>query len=268
MPNLRQIISLREKYDFSSRINDSFNVEAVKEHFEFKALQKAFSLESIKPLLEDVNVRRYFSVTTKKQIPNIIKYFEEQKKELVALLYIDITDFSLKTNSLSSEEITQRLDDYYNTLIPIIYEYKGEIEKIMGDGIICIFGAPFLNSYDCKKKYIKAESCARKIIKTFRRTENAVKIALHSGQIIYYKTPTDDYEEYTMIGKALTELYRLESISITNSINYFQNSAYDKLTSKFPLGIKITNTDYWEYGCQYVDLKGIGQKEHRYLTYK
>lgn len=268
MPNLRQIISLREKYASKEKINDSFNVDEAKKHFELEELQKAYSLEDYKPLFESINTRRYFSVTAKKQIPDIITYFEKQKKEWVTLLYIDITDFSSKTNNLSSEDITQRLDKYYQTLIPIIYEYEGEVEKIMGDGIICIFGAPFLSSTDYKTKYIKAESCARKIINTFRATENDVKIALHSGQIIYYKTPTDDYEEYTMIGKPLTELYRLESISVPNSINYFQNSGYDKLTSQLPLGIKIIDKKYWEYGSQYVDLKGIGKKQHRYLTRK
>lgn len=265
MPNLRQIISLREKYAPKENVNEAFSINEVKKHFEFEELQKAFSSEDFKPLLENFQRIEYFSVTGEKQTPDIIEYFEEQRKECVVLLYIDITDFSKKTDKLSSGEITKRLDNYYKILIPIIYEYGGEIEKIMGDGIICIFGRPFLKSANWQEKYIKAECCARRVINRFRHTINDVKIALHSGQIIYYKTPTDHYEEYTMIGKVLTELYRLESISIPNSINYFKDSEYDKLTAKLPLGIMI-NSIYWKYNFQRVPLKGIGIKEHRYLT--
>ena len=265
MPNLRQIISLREKYASKERINDSFNIHEAKKHLEFEELQKAIASEDFKVLSENISITKYFSVTAKKQIPDIITYFEKQKKEWVVLLYIDITNFSSKTNELSSEDITQRLDNYYNTLIPIIYEYEGEIEKIMGDGIICIFGAPFLKANNNQEKYIKAESCARKVINTFRTTENDVKIALHDGQIIYYKTPTDYYKEYTMIGKVLTELYRLESVSIPNSINYFQGSTYDKLISGHSLGITIANKN-WASGHRNVILNGIGEKQFKFLT--
>ena len=44
-----------------------------------------------------------------------------------------------------------------------------------------------------------------------------------------YKNKTENYPEYTMIGKPLTELFRLESVSENNSINYFHISSYDSM---------------------------------------
>lgn len=175
-------------------------------------------------------------------------------------LFIDITNFSTKTSKSSPEEITILLDNYYSHLFPIIYKHGGEIEKIMGDGIICIFGKPFLNVKDNVEKYNRAQSCARDIIVKFKDTNYSVKIALHNGEVMYYKTPTSLYEEYTMIGKVLTELYRLESISENNSINFFAGSYYDQLINKSKIKTNFKKSPYWTHYSESVKLKGLGNK--------
>lgn len=259
MPNLQQIISLRKKYAPKQQINDDFNLgrNVIEERRKYIELEKAITSKQIQPLLENLRTQKEFSVTPEKQTSEIIEYFEKREKVNVVLLFIDITGFSTKTRYLSPIEVTNWLDDYYHKLMPIIYSAGGEIEKIMGDGIICIFGKPFLEVEDIKEKYIKAESCARKIIKKFFGTRNEVKIALHNGPVIYYKTPVEYYEEYTMIGNTLTELYRLESVSKKNSINYFAKSHYAKLTKYKALGINIKNETFWEYSNEYHKLQGI-----------
>lgn len=260
MPNIKQIISLREKYAPVQKINDSFSVSEAKKYIEGQELKKAFASESFKPLFENINQTKYFSVTAKQQQPDIVKYFERNKKEWVVLLFIDITNFSSRTSKSSPEEITVFLDNYYNELFPIIYKHGGEIEKIMGDGVICIFGKPFLKSNNYIDKYNKAQNCARDIIKKFKDTSNSVKIAFHSGQVMYYKTPTSFYEEYTMIGKTLTELYRLESISVNNSINFFAGSNYDKYIDESKITNNFKKSQYWTYNTENVRLKGLGNK--------
>lgn len=262
MPNLQQIIALRKKYAPLQEISDSFNIQTKElgNYLEFQELEKAFSVEHFQPLFEHVPKTKFFAVTAKKQTSNIVDYFEKQEKVHVVLLFIDITHFSSKTYRDSPQKVTERLDNYYRELMPIIYKHGGEIEKIMGDCVICIFGKPFLNFTDCNIKYRKAERCARDIINHFKDSSNEVKIALHDGPVIYYKTPTEYYEEYTMIGNTLTELYRLESVSSSNSINYFTNSRYSRLIGEKPLGIVINDKSYWAHCCKKCTLQGIGER--------
>ena len=52
----------------------------------------------------------------------------------------------------------------------------------------------------------------------------ASKVAIHSGTINYFKNKTGLYKEFTLIGKPLTELFRLESISIDQRINYYDET--------------------------------------------
>lgn len=269
MPNLQQIISLRRKYAPQQQITNAFNLEdanILEEHLQNEEVKKAIVLEHLHPLYEHVPITKYFSVTPEKQTPEIIKYFEQQRKVIVVLLFIDITGFASKTSKSTPLDITNWLDDYYHDLMPIIYKHGGEIEKIMGDGIICIFGEPFLIAKDCSEKYVRAEACAKEIIEQFKGTKNEVKIALHNGPVIYYKTPVEYYEEYTMIGNTLTELYRLESASKSNSINFFTDKYYFRLIKHKPLGINITDERYWKYEYNISMLQGIGKKEIGTLT--
>ena len=134
MPNLQQIIALRRKYAPLQEISDSFNIQTKElgDYLEFQELEKAFSVEHIQPLFEHVPKTKFFAITAKKQTSNIVDYFEKQEKVHVVLLFIDITHFSSKTNSDSPQEVTERLDNYYRELMPIIYKHGGEIEKNYG----------------------------------------------------------------------------------------------------------------------------------------
>ena len=165
------------------------------------------------------------SFSPQRLTPTLIEYFEKEKEAHVVLLFIDITSFSEKASVLTNSELSQYLDKYYEKTIPIIYEHGGEVEKIIGDGIICVFGEPFLN-LKMENLIDKADKCSKQIILENKNSDYEVKVALHDGLIQYYKNKLVLYE-YTLIGQPLTDLFRLESVSANNRLNYFCGSKYD-----------------------------------------
>ena len=241
MPNLLQIKALREKYTSRGDV----------------------SLKDIRLLSENFNksrleIKSLFIINNGDQ--DLIAYFESQKSADVVLLFIDITNFSIGCSTFSNDQLSNYLDEYYSSVISSIYYHGGEIEKIIGDGIICIFGEPFLSG-DISALYRKADQCAKDIIIDMKGTNQEVKIALHHGKIMYYKNKTENYPEYTMIGKPLTELFRLESISENNSINYFNVSPYQNMDCsddgvyKYSRNVKHS---YWRKSeAIQVNLKGV-----------
>lgn len=191
-------------------------------------------------------------------------YFENGKESKVVLLFIDICNFSTKFKDLKGTDLAQYFDDYYDLVIPIIYEYGGEIDKIIGDGIICMFGKPFLNE-TFENCLIAADKCAKKIIKnTYNSSNYESKIAFHYGYINFFRNKSGLYEEFTMIGKPLTELFRLESISENNRINYFVIYKYfDDWTSNF-------NGTFWNLETPKEvpnEIKGVDYKYHQTNKY-
>lgn len=157
---------------------------------------------------------------------NYSRYFDEGRDAEVVLLFIDICNFSTRFGHLNGKQISQYFDEYYDKIIPIIYKYGGEIDKVIGDGIICVFGQPFLDR-SLKECIREADKCAKKIISETSNTNKfESKIAFHFGTINYFKNKSGFYNELTIVGRPLTELFRLESISENERINYFIEYRY------------------------------------------
>lgn len=206
------------------------------------------NLELIKKLNQKYNKRSPFTLSTKSfsinesfnssnieaSIRNNIQslgdnysiYFDEGRDAEVVLLFIDICNFSTRFGHFNGKQISQYFDEYYDKIIPIIYKYGGEIDKIIGDGIICVFGQPFLEKSH-KECIDEADKCAKKIIQETAGTNKfESKVAFHFGTINYFKNKSVFYNELTIVGKPLTELFRLESISENERINYFVDYKY------------------------------------------
>lgn len=171
-------------------------------------------------------INESFGTALKRQFSNLGKdnpytrHFEQRQPADLAFLFIDICGFSTRFGHLNGHGIAKVLDNYYNIVIPIIYRHGGEIDKIIGDGIICVFGPPFLDggSYHSIQQ---ADRCAKEIISKTNNTIYYSKVAMHYGTIVYYNNVSIHYEEYTVVGKPVTELFRLEGISWDKRINYY-----------------------------------------------
>ena len=159
--------------------------------------------------------------------PNIVAAFTSRSAYTVALVFIDIEDFSITTRDMDSDEILTFVESYYEVVIPEVYRQGGEVEKVMGDGVIAVFGPPFGNGGD--EGLLNAERCCANVIRQLQGTNMAVKCALHQGEIIYYPLGVGGYTEATMVGKAITELYRLEAMGKKDAIAFYSGTRYEEM---------------------------------------
>ena len=210
MANLEQIKYLNERFGKNSPLTKKKLFFSINESLDPENLKKAIS-SAITDLGSGFNV-----------------YLEKGINVDATLLFIDISNFSTNQASLNGDALSNFFDQYYDVVIPIIYKFGGEIDKIMGDGIVCLFAPPFLTILPEERRR-NANKCAEEIVKKTKDTKFASKVAIHSGYIKYFKNKSGYYKEYTIVGKPLTELFRLESISHEGSINFFANSPIHEL---------------------------------------
>lgn len=243
MANLDLIKRLNEQYGKTSPIRTETKMFSINESLDPNRLEKAImnSLSSMGPLYA--------------------AYFDLGLPADVALLFIDVCSFSTRFGHLDGEDIADYFDKYYDIVIPIIYRHGGEIDKIIGDGIICIFGPPF-QSDDLNQNIKKANDCAKEIIKATESKDYSSKVAFHCGTIYYFKNKTGLYKEFTMIGKPLTEIFRLESVSLDERVNYYGDteirSYYKEIFNKPSLGVPTSTKSEWmHYDHQLPPLKGV-----------
>lgn len=258
MPNLIQVQSLREAYFYGKGKARNLQPNRLKTDY------LNFFTDSRYLNLSYERKRQFFFNISGGYDEEIIRYLEGRQKANVVLLFIDITDFSKKCENKTNEQISAYLDDYYDKVIPIIYEYGGEVDKIIGDGIICLFGEPFLPK--SMHKFDSADKCAKEVIFKLKDTDKAVKVALHDGEILYYCNKALSVPDYTIIGKMITELFRLEGVSDNNAINYYSGVYYDTTyNNETAISIKGILTRWLASKDIKVDLKGVSYQYRKYL---
>lgn len=244
MANLEQIKYFNEKFGKSSPLTSKKVLFSINESLDPDNLKKAISA-SIAELGSD-----------------FADYLDKGESVDAALLFIDITNFSTKQSTLSGDDLSAFFDEYYDLIIPIIYKYGGEIDKIMGDGIICLFAPPFLTDSP-EERRLKANACGEEIVSVTKNSKFASKVAVHSGMIKYFKNKSGFYKEFTIIGKPLTELFRLESISNDSCINFYEECDIhdlhkDDIQLNTWLRLAMGNSSLGQYSYQtIIGLKGV-----------
>jgi len=108
------------------------------------------TITGYKVLTEEENVkyiRSTFSKFVSKDIVNELLANPEalklggEKKEL-SIFFSDVRGFTTISESLTPEDLVLLLNDYLSVMTETIIDYKGTIDKYMGDAIMAFWGAP------------------------------------------------------------------------------------------------------------------------------
>lgn len=186
------------------------------------------------------------------------RHFIDGFESNVSLLFIDISHFSTRMKKLTGTETATYFSGYYDIIFPIVFSHGGIVERVIGDGIVVLFGKPF-SSLSPTEVLIQVDKCAKQILLATNGTKYSSKIAFHNGRVRYFKNQSG-YEDYTIIGTPLTDLFRLESICVDNAINYFNRGTvkifYDTISvNNWPEG-QIRKGVFVEYYEQIQPPKG------------
>ncbi|TGL73799.1 adenylate/guanylate cyclase domain-containing protein [Leptospira yasudae] len=133
-----------------------------------------------------------------------------------AILCADLRDFSSLSENNSPKRIVEVLDHYFELTAQPIQEEKGEILKFIGDAILAVFPA---EENDPHKACLAALNAARKIQNSVTQwnaehpeTQIHLGMALNVGDVVYGNVGAKDRLDFTVIGNAVNQAFRVESL--------------------------------------------------------
>jgi class 3 adenylate cyclase len=141
------------------------------------------------------------------------------KKQNVTILFSDIRNFTSMSESLSPEETIDFLNTYFNDMIEVVFRYNGTLDKIMGDGIMALYGAPFTSGNDAENAVMTAVYMHKKLEdhNQIRKMNNLqpiqIGIGIHTGEVIMGNVGTEKRMDFTAIGDAVNTASRLENLT-------------------------------------------------------
>nr|WP_228038315.1 adenylate/guanylate cyclase domain-containing protein [Nodosilinea sp. LEGE 06152] len=138
-----------------------------------------------------------------------------------AVLFSDIRGFSRISYQLGAEETVSLLNTYLDVMVAAILEYRGTIDKFIGDAVMAEFGAP--TSLGPEQDALGAVSAAlamRKVLATLRTTLEAQGlpplfngIGISYGELVVGNVGSVQRLEYTAIGDTVNVASRIEGLT-------------------------------------------------------
>jgi adenylate cyclase len=146
------------------------------------------------------------------------------QRERVCVLFSDIRDFTSRSEFMPPEELIDMLNRYFTEMTQSVHSHGGTVDKFMGDGMMCFFGAPQPLEHPAQAAVAAARDMLRRLdtlnaeFVTQGRSPISVGIGLHLGEVVVGHVGSNARHEYTVIGDAVNTASRIEGL--TKSLGY------------------------------------------------
>ncbi len=145
------------------------------------------------------------------------------KKE-VSVFFSDVRGFTTISEKLGPEDLVQLLNEYLSVMTELIIDYRGTIDKYMGDAIMAFWGAPAKNDdhayYACVAAIAQIEAL-HKLQEQWAVRQIPVLdigIGVNSGQAVVGNMGSSHRMDYTLMGDTVNLGSRLEGITKTYGV--------------------------------------------------
>lgn len=169
---------------------------------------------------EEFDKKRIRNMFAKYVSPEVVNQILEKPPELggvdreLTVLFSDVRGFTSLSESMSAQELVRHLNVYLTAMTDLIMEYRGTLDKYVGDEIMCFWGAPL----DEPDHALLAAQCALRMMDALRELnerwpENRkidIGIGINSGIMTVGNMGSPGRMNYTLMGDNVNLGARLE----------------------------------------------------------
>jgi adenylate cyclase len=131
-------------------------------------------------------------------------------RQLVTILFSDIRGFTAFCEEKDPGVVVDLLNEYMGSMVQVIVEHHGNVNKFIGDGILAIFSDEDENAQPGDHA-LRAVKCGTAMCQVPGRFKTGVGI--HSGMAVVGNVGSKDKMEYTVLGDTVNLASRLESLN-------------------------------------------------------
>jgi class 3 adenylate cyclase/tetratricopeptide (TPR) repeat protein len=143
----------------------------------------------------------------------------EGERKQVTVLFADIKGSMELLADRDPEDAQKLLDPVLERMIEAVHRYEGTVNRVMGDGIMALFGAPIAHEDHAVRACYAAlrmqETVARYADEVQRSHGVAltIRVGLNSGEIVVCGIGNDLHMDYTVVGQTANLAARMEQMA-------------------------------------------------------
>ena len=145
-------------------------------------------------------------------------------RRVVTVLFVDVCNSTMLTSELGPERMYGLLDPFLRRLGETIQRFEGTIDKIMGDGIMAVFGMPVA----LEQHAIQSAYAALAIFDELQRYNEQLReqaqiiiqlrIGISTGEVVAGKLGSDRASDRTVVGEVVNLAARLQQHAQPNTV--------------------------------------------------
>lgn len=139
-----------------------------------------------------------------------------EERRVVSVLFADIVGFTTLSEHLDPERVKRLIDGCFERMIVEIERFGGRVDKVLGDGILALFGAPTAHEDDpdrAVRAAIEMHRALRDYVESNKGLTADIKmrVGVNTGEVVVGRVPGSD--DYTAMGDVVNVSSRLQSMA-------------------------------------------------------
>jgi class 3 adenylate cyclase/tetratricopeptide (TPR) repeat protein len=194
------------------------------------------------------------------------------ERKQVTVLFADIKGSLELIEGADPEEASRLLDKVIRVMIDAVHRYEGTVNRVMGDGIMALFGAPIAHEDHAIRACCAALAMQDAMVgkaADIRRDigiEVQVRVGLHSGEVVVRGIGNDLAMEYDAVGPTTHLAARMEQLALPGTVRLSADTArlaegFIEARSLGPVPVKGLKAP-----VEVFELKGAAEGRSRFLV--
>lgn len=231
---MRTIQGITEKMDLTQRVRIQFADEiGVLGHYFNSMLSelegaynqiKNYAYQTVLAKKKEERVRFIFQKFVPQEVINQVLNLSSDSmligaRQKVSILFSDIRGFTTISENMQPEDLVLSLNAYFDTMVSLIMDNHGTIDKFIGDAIMAIFGAPLVREDDAENA-IRTALLMIEALEGFNDAQLQkgltifqIGVGINTGQAIVGNIGSEQKIDYTVIGDTVNLASRLEGLT-------------------------------------------------------
>ncbi len=141
----------------------------------------------------------------------------EGERKQVTILFADIKDSTRLIEALDPEHAAAILQPPLLAMIEAVHRYEGTVNRVQGDGIMALFGAPLAHEDNAVRAAYAALEM-QSAVKRLRDERIAIRVGLHAGEVVVQSLNNDLSIDYDAVGASVRIAAMLEKLAAPGTI--------------------------------------------------
>ncbi len=143
-----------------------------------------------------------------------VAFAQPEERRIVTVLFADLVGFTTLAERLDPEQVKRLVDACFERLVDVVVEFGGKVDKILGDGMLVLFGAPVAHEDDPERAVraaLRMQAALSHYVSISELAGSAdirMRIGINTGEVLVGTLAGTDY---TAMGDVVNTASRLQA---------------------------------------------------------